>query len=660
MLAASVATLAGPAAAPADAAAPPPHLRLSTIQPGRHPMVDVLTPVNVIFVGYRPGTVDVGRIVRGLPATSEPVIRSPQLFGMGADPALGLRYDYSYHVRFAGSAFDDAFFAHLAASGFMAPIDPYMQLYNAQQHNTLDVPPTLRLISADDAEAWLEQQADSRLGIPAGQDTVFLVNWYGRHDFQFHAYLNCGHPDPDTGVDAGCTNLGLTRGWGGHSGTSWFYDLSANPVWSDESWVIDTAEFGNLPISYFIPPIWEYGNTSGYRPFTDLAKDLGLLIRYVALDTLFTSSPLYDPATSLPGPDGAKQIDLSIFEGDPSRSGLADVHPDVLRAQHQWLEPYYGIDVQVQDHPLAGGILDAYDTWTGDAVTPGCWNELGTPYAEMFCYLRDHRSDYFPPTGENAVIPAAGFTVADPDATFKVGAAGYTESDYVDAGASVIEVLDTPRLRGGQGIAYTLLTMHEAGHFVGLSHPHDGYDPPSGVDFGPVGAFGFAWAGDASATVMSYLWGEQRFSEFDRDNLARWQVARLLDLSNADAAAIIATGPNAQAAGLLLKADTEFSVALVAMHTSSWMQAATSAAAGYRDVQRADAAAGVTPARANGTAAAADASGAVETNAAAAHLGTVGPSAALPVPGSHEPGTVPLGAGARQPTVVSYALRHPR
>ena len=90
--------------------------------------------------------------------------------------------------------------------------------------------------------------------------------------------------------------------------------------------------------------------------------------------------------------------------------------------------------------------------------------------------------------------------------------------------------------------------------------------------------------------------GNLNYDRFDRDNLARWDVGRLLDLADTDAAAILAAKPSAPVDAQVTRADLEFARALAAMHTSDWTAAATAAVAGYRDMQRADAAVGVTPA----------------------------------------------------------------
>jgi hypothetical protein len=97
---------------------------------------------------------------------------------------------------------------------------------------------------------------------------------------------------------------------------------------------------------------------------------------------------------------------------------------------------------------------------------------------------------------------------------------------------------------------------------------------------------------------MSYLpnGGSLTFDQFDRHNMSRWQVARLLDLADADAAALLSRKHTSQIDAQLAEADAEFSRAVAALHRSDWLAAATAAVAGYNDMQRADALAGVTPA----------------------------------------------------------------
>lgn len=615
-------------AATSPAAATP--AQLKTIEPGGHPMIHVKTKVNIVFVGYRPAAVDVPRILGQLASSGQPAVRSALVWNHPI--SVGLQYDYQYSARFAGKAFDDAFFGYLSTAGFLGPLDIFQEAYNEQVHSSLHVGPNDRYIDGPSTEAWLETQAHTRLGIDPAQDTVYLVNWYGRPDFHFHSYTHFGHPDPDTGIDGGFLYTSLTRSWGGTSGPTWFVDLSAGPVYNDVSWNVDLADYtGDGITDYRLPPIWEYGNTAAYRPFTDLSGDLGLVIRYVAVNALFTSSPEYDPAASVPGPQSSKQIALDIFEGDPNVNGLDDVHLDAVRALHQSLEPYYSVTTTLRDYPLAGASLAALNGAIGLGPLQPC-NETfpGFPEGALFCFFRDHRAQYFPSSAQNAVIPVAGYTVPSDAIPGAFNFQGVTDDDWSTGKPSYIYEFDTPIARVPFGVAYTHLTTHEVGHFVGLSHPHDAYDPTTAFDYVPVDAQAFMWMGDETDTAMSYLHGQQAFSVFDRGNLARWQVGRLLQLADTDAAAILAAPPNATEALLLAKADGEFTAAVKALHGGAWIDGATAAVNGYRDMQRADNAAGVVPA------AVAAAAAVRETSALTAHVPYAVPGES--VSGNERPG----------------------
>jgi hypothetical protein len=176
---------------------------------------------------------------------------------------------------------------------------------------------------------------------------------------------------------------------------------------------------------------------------------------------------------------------------------------------------------------------------------------------------------------------------------------GSTDPDFQTGEPTFVTELDVAPPPGYISFdSMTGTTIHETGHFVGLSHPHDGYDSTSGIGFDPEGAFNFSWDSDESATPMSYLpgGGSLTFDRFDRDNMSRWQVGRLLDLADADAAAILSGNHSSQIDAQLTEADADFSRAVAALHQSDWLAAATAAVAGYAEMQRADAAAGVTPA----------------------------------------------------------------
>src|SRR4029450_10610855 len=105
-----------------------------------------------------------------------------------------------------------------------------------------------------------------------------------------------------------------------------------------------------------------------------------------------------------------------------------------------------------------------------------------------------------------------------------VPALGFADDNWRDGTQSYVFAFISPDVvEAGYGLTTTLI--HEVGHHFGLSHPHDGYDSETGVDYGPVGEFYFANAGDESNSMMSYIDVNWDFSQFDRDNSDRFLTA---------------------------------------------------------------------------------------------------------------------------------------
>ena len=151
-----------------------------------------------------------------------------------------------------------------------------------------------------------------------------------------------------------------------------------------------------------MPPIWEYGTTDAYRPFNDLSGDLAKVIRYVAIDMLFTPSPIYDPAATVPGPDGAKAIQVDVFEGDPASNGLGHIacrHHRGHLARPRAVLRRHGRHHRPAAHRRPARRLQhrhRHAATPPAAATSTTWGPLGFPEAELDCYFSDHRAQYFP------------------------------------------------------------------------------------------------------------------------------------------------------------------------------------------------------------------------------------------------------------------------
>jgi hypothetical protein len=536
----------------------PDRLRPSGLHPGQFEVLTQQIPVRIVFVGYSREQVNLDDFQAFLPATYRPVVRYPQFYGLGRN--LGLVFEFRYTFDFKESEFTNRFFGALASMGRPGPRTEVQTMYNDQVNNVLDVSDEVLYLDAPSVEAWLHKNDRGRND--QGY-TIYFMNWYGRPDFRFHVYEKTDEPDPDTGYNFGA--LRPSRGmiaWGGSTGRLWFYDLSAGPEQWGGSWNVDDADIdGDGEDDGRLPPIWEYAE-GGFLEY--VGNDLGAVTRFIAINLLFTTSPLYDPLVTAPGAGGAKVAHVAMFEDDedPTSTGLDFFDAKYMRARLQEFQPYYRWKVgESLTDPIDAGAKAALDTfetfWTGDYV-PGCWEMFGLPLAELYCFLSANQASYFPAYRPNDYVgKVASFNTA---ALGEIGVSGLADDNWTDGTQSFMYAFNDPELRS-IGYGFTNTTVHEFGHHVGLSHPHDGYDSEWSEYYGILfeysagGAFYFVWSGDESNTAMSYNRLSQGFGQFDRDNLYRWETAGYLNWSNALAEAVLAHPQSRRVQALVEAAD---------------------------------------------------------------------------------------------------------
>ncbi|WP_246580706.1 hypothetical protein [Deinococcus aestuarii] len=332
--------------------------RLVALKPGVQDTLRTTLKVNVVFVGYRqtrPGSVPGAREVttadfaETLPKTYDTIARIPSAYG--TTERTGNTFDYTYNYVFADQAFEDSFFSFLTQNGTAQSLTSQQAQYNCQSTRVTRVEPgdpdtltdgfvcptpaanisreiTGNLeIDGNLTENWLADNA-GQLGVNPGEYTVFLVNWYDRPDFQFHSYTRADAIDTDIGPldEAGQFGKRGSRrliAWGGSVRESapaqrvWFYDLSANPdPWTEAYNVTNRDLNGDGVEDYRMPPIWEYGtrkDSIGYA--RKVGPDLARVTRYIALNLLFTPSPLYRVALTPPRQPGEIELDVHLEQG---------------------------------------------------------------------------------------------------------------------------------------------------------------------------------------------------------------------------------------------------------------------------------------------------------------------------------------------------------
>lgn len=542
-------------------------------------------PVNLVFVGYEKEDIDLAALKQQLPATYTPLVRSTQFYGLpGRD--MGLSFDLEYKTQFTNQAFEDDYFAYLASIAESGDPTLFQTFYNEQINNVLDVTGPVWYIDGPSAEQWLMDAGRSRLGInPDKSYTIYFVNWYDRPDFRFHVYTKTDSPDPDTGHNFGASQDSRKMiAWGGTHGRTWFYDLSAGPEAWTYNYDVDNLDLdGDGVEDYRMPPIWEYTD-GGYRDPASLSSDLGLVTRFVAVNLLFTTSPLYDPLVAAPGVGGRRVAHAEILEMHRKSSGLDWIDMDFVADELIGFQPYYDWQPVVERtrRPLPMGTRQAVRIATGLSARPGCWEEFGWAFAQLFCYF-DEKYDVFVPEYGPKDYVAAAFGYNGSVAVMGNVPLGFADDNWRDGTQSYVFMFTGPEIRSA-GYGFTTTAIHELGHHFGLSHPHDGHDSELGFDYGPGNEFFFAWSGDETHTIMSYIDVGWEFGRFDMDNMYRWEFAGYLNWANQQLGDIEAHPDKAMVRDLVDAADNHAREATKAFRRWDYLTAATEGRMAYEAI----------------------------------------------------------------------------
>jgi hypothetical protein len=577
----------------------------AALSPGGKPTLKERVHVNVVFVGYEPDQISESQFLAQLPVKYQPVVRSRLLYGVVE--TLGIAYDYSYDVHWASSAWEARFFAALDGLATPAPLSIWQQAYNDQGGNLLDVANNHH-IDAPSVERWLIRHAPPR--VDTRKPTVFFINWYGRPGFKHHLYTKIGEPDPDTGFDFGVASTRRMLAWGGtapddeesgYGGVAhrvWFYDLSAGPeAWTD-NWNVDEPDLdGDGVEEYRMPPVWEYA-PGGYRDPSALDDDLGKVARYVFLNLLATTSPLYPPYLTPPRQPESINLDLNTFEGWPGVDASRDLRkPELLRKETSELlrTP---VTVDNRDYPLTGKARECLIAFVAFEPTVNCYPEYAAtyhPFASLFLFgalnvFQSRDVAQFADGGGEYEAVGLSFAMGG-DLTELQTFLGYADDNWLDGTQSFTYNLVGPNVEGLYGLTTT--EIHEFGHHWGMSHPHDGFDWETGTDYGPGGPFYFAWSGDQSNTMMSYIDLNWDFSQFDRDNYQRFATAAFIRSANQIAADVLANRNHFRAGGRLQQAAVMVALAEDHFAGHRYELAMDAARAAYRATREAAAIVGV-------------------------------------------------------------------
>ena len=609
--------------------------QLSTLKPGELGTIEQTLKVNIVNIGYAatsPGQVTGARdlnfssLREGLPATYQTINRYPSFYGNNELTGNNFTFDYNYVT--APKSFEDEFFAFLNSSGKEESLQKdglnYLNIsaaaYNCQSADTAKVLKVLDRRPADltplyacpepagniareitgnwevdgaAVEKWLGDNA-GKLGIDPTQHTVFLINWYGRPDFKFHSY---SHERPesvesDTGVDFGQRSSRRTVAWGGTPSSDqasarriWFYDQSANPDYWTGAWNVSSSDLdGDEIYDKRMPPIWEYGTRKASVSYGEkISADLAKVVRYVAVDLLFTPSALYRVALTPPDMPEHINVDLALEQGPDAPASANVIKPQVVQERLSVLNPFISWSTSLRETALDGDLADAYKCFfplpTDDACSPDYADPEGERFFQLALSEIRQRNQATP-----GQYQLTNYLFNDTNAkTPNQGLLGQAISDGVTGTQTLTLNFLTPALSTA-GYGFTDTVVHESGHHLSQSHPHDGYDSERDEDFGPSASTAFVDVGDEVHSVMSYNNLSKTFGQFNLDAQYRYLTTAYLTNSNAILQLVRNSDKVPDVRAAAQQADQTFAAAESAYQARRYREAADLAHQGYLKV----------------------------------------------------------------------------
>ena len=314
-------------------------------------------------------------------------------------------------------------------------------------------------------------------------------------------------------------------GWGG-KGRLWYLDLAAGPeFWTWEN----SGATPHVPMQVAID-LYKVNVRSSYGKqwLTEFLSDY----LYEAVLNLAVPAFVYQPVYSRTYRIVLNVIDNRTRNERKSVPIETTIHPELVKRAFADLLPYSNVTVQTHFIP-AETMPNLQVAIIAATVTPP--SDLGiSPYLDtrpIYKYLQDHLPEF---TGGDTG-DAAGFTL--PVFAFALPAGiyfGYTSKWYVQTlkvdedsflgislgDMSLVGVSQTDFQMGssanppqpGKGIGFTQAVIHEAGHSLGLMHPHQ-----------------FGYLQDFESSVMSYWSWEYSFSQFDKDAINRAHADQLIN-----------------------------------------------------------------------------------------------------------------------------------
>ena len=458
----------------------------------------------------------------------------------------GVEYEINYDLTFAPASLKDELVGYLKSIGEKRTGENrWFYYWDYSDKDQMFVKEWLKTnyvaYDAAKVEQWLNLHSSDYGGYPENGWTFVLMYLPELPKFtadQYKGYwtsVYSGSPKVPTGVlphyysaEAVDTDLGyklrwrdFMNGYGGHQ-RMWFVDLTAGPTW----W----SEYDDLPLNTIIEDQKiVLGSSFGRQWLTQFLADHTWEMVYNIAAPEFVYDPIYTSTYRfviriLDDRDVAEKKEIPIQK---------TINNDAIRHAFEDLVPYATVQVDTKfddtsNHPELQRLLKDNRRFLDSYIVKDVSRDKYEYVDErpVYKYLQENLYSFVAQIlhDENQLtIPIFVFLLSkdahfgssykwevskDRERTY----GGVAQGDLVMIGQSHLDFhYGDETGQKGKGIGLTQIVIHEAGHMVGLSHPHS-----------------YGWIGDFCSTAMSYFTYDYVFGQNDKDALQRIHADKVM------------------------------------------------------------------------------------------------------------------------------------
>ena len=504
---------------------------------------EVPLTVKVVLIGFEEQWVDTKYFSWSF---QTPDHRLNNVWNWGDYQQTGVKYKISYDLTFAPASVKDGLVDYLKSIGEKRTGENrWFYYWDYSNKDQMFVRNWLKTdyvaYDAVKVEDWLNQHSSDYGGYPENGWTFVLMYLPELPKFtadQYKGYWNSvysGRPKVPSGVlphyysaKAVDTDLGYNlrwrdfmNGYGGHQ-RMWFVDLTAGPTW----W----SEYDDLPLNTIIEDQKiVLGSSFGRQWLTQLLADYTWEMVYNIAAPEFVYDPIYTSTYKLV----VRILDERDADEKKEIPIQSTINNDAIKHAFEDLVPYTRVQVETQfddasNHPELLKLLKDNRRFLDSYIFKDVFQDKYEYVDErpVYKYLQENLRSFVPQVlrdESELTIPIFVFALSK-DAHFgasykwEVGRdrertySGVAQGDLVMIGQSHLDFHYGDEVgQKGKGLGLTQTVIHEAGHMVGLSHPHS-----------------YGWIGDFCFTAMSYYTYDYAFGQNDKDALQRIHADKII------------------------------------------------------------------------------------------------------------------------------------